>query len=493
MRFVFSDFKTEDHTMRIFATASRTAFLVSGVISALSPSAKALDLDWHGQFRAETHTLFGYANAPQSALPPTGYSIPSNGESPASFQNLFLRLRPKAIVNDNITLHSDIWLGAPDTGIFGIDGQATRVSQVGQSRAGQATLSAQTLFAEFASDFGTVRVGRVPLHYGLGLVWNSNPNGWDRLPSNGDAISMVTKLGSFKFMPAFVKYQNANPTPPGQVGNAGNSDYVLSLTYTNEDEQMDAGIMFMRRIAGPNANVTNPFSVGGLSTSGFAYNLWDVYGKKKLGILTLKAEIPVVSGTYAGNPYSSVAGAVQAEADLGDHWKLKLNAGSANGQGNGPQTSLGTFAFHPDYRPALILFNYNLRNITQGSGTNGSPFDAGITNARFLALSADLTAGKFTHVFKGMYAMADQAADGVNQFFNTFTGAYEAGGGSAQSNDLGFELDYQLGYQWDESIRFGVDLGLLMPGKFFEYAGNAATANVNKTIFASSLNMMVRF
>jgi hypothetical protein len=486
MRFVFSDFKTEDHTMRIFAKASRTAFLVSGVISALSPSAKALDLDWHGQFRGETHTLFGYANAPQSA-PLSGYSIPSNGESPASFQNLFLRLRPKAIVNDNITIHSDIWLGAPDSGFFGADGQTSRVNQ---SRAGQAALSAQTLFAEFASDFGTVRVGRIPLNYGLGLVWNSNPNGWDRLPSNGDAISMVTKLGSFKFMPAFVKYQHRNGTA---VGNAGNADYVLSLSYTNEDEQMDAGIMFMRRIAGQNANVTNPFSVGGGSTSSFAYNLWDIYGKKKFGILTLKAEIPVVSGTYAGNPYNSVAGAVQAEADVGDHWKLKLNAGSANGQGNGPQSSLGTFSFHPDYRPALILFNYNLRNITQGSMTNGSPFDAGVTNARFLALSADLTAGKFTHVFKGMYAMADQAADGVNQFFNTFTGAYEAGGGSAQSTDLGFELDYQLGYQWDEAIRFGADFGLFMPGKFFEYAGNSAVANVNKAIFASSFNMMVRF
>ncbi len=490
MRFVFSDFKMEDHTMRFFAKVSRAAFLVSGVVSAWSPSASALDLDWHGQFRGETHTLFGYANAAQSALAPTGYSIPSNGESPASFQNLFLRLRPKAIVNDNITIHSDIWLGAPDTGIFGANG---RTSRVNQSRANQAALSAQTLFAEFASDFGTVRVGRVPLHYGLGLVWNSNPNGWDRLPSNGDAVSMVTKLGSFKFMPAFVKYQHSNTAGTGSVGNAGNSDYVLSLSYTNDDEQMDAGIMFMRRIAGQNANVTNPFSLGGVSTSGFAYNLWDIYGKKKLGILTLKAEIPVISGTYAGNPYSTVAGALQAEADLGDHWKLKLNAGSANGQGNGPQTSLGTFYFHPDYRPALILFNYNLRNITQNAGTNGSPFDAGVTNARFLALSADLTAGKFTHVFKGMYAMADQAADGVNQFFNTFTGAYEAAGGSAQSTDLGFEVDYQLGYQWDESIRFGADFGLFMPGKFFEYAGNSAVANVNRAIFASSLNMMVRF
>lgn len=476
--------------MRIFARTSRAAFLMTGVVSALAPSANALDLDWHGQFRAETHTIFGYANAPQSALAPTGYSIPSNGESPASFQNLFLRLRPKAIVNDNITVHSDLWLGAPDTGIFGINGQTSRVNQ---SRAGQANLSAQTLFAEFASDFGTVRVGRVPLHYGLGLVWNSNPNGWDRLPSNGDAVSMVTKLGSFKFMPAFVKYQHSNPNGAGQVGNAGNSDYVLSLSYTNDDEQMDAGIMFMRRIAGQNANVTNPFSVGGASTSGFAYNLWDIYGRKKLGILTLKAELPVVSGTYAGNPYTSVAGVVQAEADLGDHWKLKLNAGSANGQGNGPQTSLGTFTFHPDYRPALILFNYNLRNITQNAGTNGSPFNAGISNARFLALSADLTAGKFNHMFKGMYAMADQAADGVNQFFNTFTGAYEAGGGSPQSTDLGFEVDYQLGYQWDESIRFGVDVGLFLPGKFFEYAGNSAAQNVNKTVFASNLNMMVRF
>ncbi len=477
--------------MRFWSVASRVG--VPGVLAlagTFSP-AHALDLDWHGQFRAETHSVFGYANSGQGS-PLNGYSIPSNGESPASFQNLFLRLRPKAIVNDNITIHSDLWLGRPDSGLFGVDGSTSRVNT---SRAGTAAMSAQNFFAEFASDFGTVRVGRVPLNYGLGLVWNSNPNAWDRLPSNGDAISMVTKLGAFKFMPSFVKYQHSNVTAPGRAGNAGNSDYVLGLTYTNEDEQMDAGIMFMRRIAGENANVVNPFSLGGASQSGFAYNLWDIYGKKKFGILTLKAEIPFVSGTYAGNPYSTVAGAVQAEAELGDRWKLKLNAGSANGQGNGPQTKLTAFYFHPDYRPALILFNYNLRNITQGSGT-GSPFDQGIGNARFLALSADLVAGKFTHVFKGMYAMADQAADGVNtQFFNTFTGAYEAAGaGVSQSTDLGFELDYQLGYQWDESIRFGVDAGLLMPGKFFEYAGaSIGGTNVLRTVFAAGFNMMVRF
>jgi hypothetical protein len=91
--------------------------------------------------------------------------------------------------------------------------------------------------------------------------------------------------------------------------------------------------------------------------------------------------------------------------------------------------------------------------------------------------------------------MADQVADGVNtQFFNSWTGVYEtAPTGVTQSSDLGFEFDYQLGYQWDESIRFGVDVGLYMPGKFFEYAGNSAGSNVNRTLFASSLNMMVKF
>jgi hypothetical protein len=86
-----------------------------------------------------------------------------------------------------------------------------------------------------------------------------------------------------------------------------------------------------------------------------------------------------------------------------------------------------------------------------------------------------------------------QAADGVNAYYNNWDGYYKnAVGTTAQDKGLGFELDYTLGYQWDESMHLGVQTGLLIPGKFYEFS-NSAIKNNLKTVFASSLNLSVKF
>lgn len=509
--------------MSLFNIASRTAILSLFLGSVFGSSALALELDWHGQFRAEDNILFGYTHGvavPTGTNPNKGYSIPFNGDSPATYQDLFFRLEPRVIVNDNISLHSDLWLGAPDTGAFGADA-GTGISSYQSTRTGTANVSAHTLFAEVATDFGTIRAGRMPLNWGLGLVWNSDDKGFDRLPSNGDGIGLVTKFGAFKFMPTIVKYQDYNHNPsfgsatdstPGvnstgvanepATGNAGVSDYTVGLSYDNDDEQVSLGILFMRRIAGLESNVLNPFSIGTTGSynqvnSGYAYNLWDFYVHKKAGIFNIEGEVPLVSGLVAGHTYSTVSGALKTSAKTSEHWNLTLNLGSASGQDNGTVGSLGTanltaFSFHPDYRPGFLLFNYNYRNI---SLQNGSPYDNPVTDARFLALRADYNSGKWTHGFQGVYALADKTADGVlgNAYYNNWDHQYQTeAAGSKQDKNLGVEFDYSLGYEWDESIRFGLELGLYAPGKFYDF-NNTGSPDTHKTVFGSNLNMLVKF
>ena len=491
-----------------------------GALFLFSTSAFALDLDWHGQFRTETNWLFGYSHG-QLANPAVGvdqgYFIPQNGDSPASFQNIFFRLDPRVIVTDNVSLHTDIWFGTPDRGIFG--GDTTGTSNFFSTSTGNASITGHEFYAEIATDFGTLTAGRAPLNWGLGLIWNNNKDGFDRLPSTGDVIRLNTKLGSFRFTPGIIKYRNgsnyggtAGATVPGTVGisnftQSGASsatDYTVALAYDNDDEQLSLGLLFMRRIAGLNAQIINPFYVypttatatTSPTTSGYAYNVWDFYAKKHAGIFTLSAEVPLVTGIVASNTYSTVAAAGKVVAQLNDRWSLKLNLGKADGQGNlnaGQSASkLTAFYFHPDVRPGFLMFNYNLRNL---SNSSLSPYDNPVNNARYLSMAADLNAGKWSHEFLFLYAVADKTADGVanNLYFNGYNRVYNVeAGGPSQDNHLGFETDYTLGYDWDESIRLGMDLGLYFPGRFYEFS-NSATKNVQKTVFGSSLNLLVRF
>jgi hypothetical protein len=260
---------------------------------------------------------------------------------------------------------------------------------------------------------------------------------------------------------------------------------------------LDVGLLFLRRLAGQNSGVIDPFGTAPVpptapTTAGYAYNLWDFYAKKKSGIFTIAGEVPIASGLVASQTYSTVAGVVKASATLTDHWNLKVNAGSASGQGTTTgSTKLTAFYFHPDYRPGLLMFNYNYLNIANGTG---SFYDNPITNARFLSLSGEYSSGKFSHELLGLLGMADQVADGTtSQYFNTWSGHYETGiAGPSQGKSLGFEMDYSLGYDWDEYTRFGIDTGLYFPGSFFAYGGTG-TSNVTKTIFGTQFNMTVKF
>jgi hypothetical protein len=466
--------------------------------------ARALDLDWHGQLRAETNWLWGYSNAGLFTGTNQGYSVYSTGDSPAAFQNLFFALSPRVIVNDNVSIKSDIWLGTPDRGMFGGDQLAFRY--FGTSRTGNATVLANTFYAEMATDFGTITVGRAPLNWGLGVIWNYDRERFYRLPSTGDTIQLTTKLGAFRFSPSVVKY-NAGSNYGGSAtystsgalattvsGSSSVSDYAAALSYSNDDDQMDIGLLFLRRLAAQNSANINPYN--GVPNSPFAYNVWDFYAKKKAGIFTIAAEVPLASGTVAGQDYATVAAAAKVEAQINDKWKVILHFGTADGQGDLPSgqgtSKLTAFSFHPDYRPSFILFNYNLRNL---SDINASPYDSPVTNTRFVSLAFNHVSGKWSQELLGLYAVAAQTANGEagGRFFNEWTHQFENSvAGAGQEKGKGFEVDYLLGYEWDEAMRLGLNLGLLFPGKFYEF-NNTTTPNPSKTIFASSVNVSVSF
>jgi len=411
-------------------------------------------------------------------------------------------------VNDNISLYSNLWFGTPDKGIFGGDQTSTTSgitgsSSISNTRTGNATISASTFYAEVATDFGTFNVGRVPMNWGLGVLWNNNNGGFNRMPSTADGFRLESKLGAFKFTPAMYKYtagSNYGGTFNGTntvAGFSSASDYSLALTYNNDDEQLDLGILFVRRLAGMNANMVDPFSSTG--TTGYAYNVWDFYVQKKTGIFTVSAEIPLVTGVVGVHNYNSVAGALKADAQMNDHWKAKFNGGLANGQENvvgaGSASKLTVFSFHPDYRPGLMMFNYNFRNFSNGST---SPFYNPVTNAQFVSLGFDYNYAKWTHGFQGLYALASSAADGTvgaGSYYNTLEGRYQAyngAGATKQEKGLGFELDYSLTYEWDEAMKLGLMAGLYFPGKFYEFS-NSLTPNVLKTAFGTGLNLTMKF
>ncbi len=502
------------------------AFVCSVISFFAASGAQAMDLDWSGQFQAESVMINGYGaetyNGVLGAAGSDGYELNTAGSKNARFQTLFLRLRPTLVVNDNVSIKSEWWLGNPITGFYGVDYPgASRPDQryYHSTFNGGSTISAQRFWAEFLTDIGTFQVGRAPHHWGLGIVHNSGDNLFDRYQSTGDTFKLISKFGNFTVIPAHTKYVMGNAvggtwcsvTGAGTncavagdhpVGGASLSEYSFGLKYENQDEDFEGGVNLIRRIA--RAQTESTF-INGKPVGGMNLTIWDIYGRKKMGKFEFGIEAPIFNGDLIGIPYKAFAIATELKFRASDSWQMSAKAGKVPGQPNSPSASTDKWSMvylHPSYRLGLLMFNYNFANFSGNNNPNNatatetrSIYDNPITNANYVMLGTAFTADKWRFSASFITAKADESAVTGQQFFNTLNRAYSDVAGGAvkeQGSSLGSEIDLGIALNWDEYTTFGLDVGFLFQGDFYKF-GNAAADNDIGTVFGAVGSVGIKF
>ncbi|MEO5968315.1 MAG: hypothetical protein ABIQ95_00185 [Bdellovibrionia bacterium] len=506
---------------------------IFGVLgSLLSPGiASALELDWSGQFWSEYNFIHNYSmDASTVSADPVrsaagGYYIPGGGANDASFQSLFLRLRPKLVVNDNIYIKSELWFGDP---IFGMFGNAVPYTsdqhQYYSSQSRGSSITAQRFWGEFLTDVGTVQVGRVPLNWGLGIVWDSGDDIWDRYMSTGDAIRWIAKFGSFSFIPSIILSSTGNTVGgaclvtggPGTacnqgLGSGGVVDYSVILKFENTDDEFEAGVNLMKRLAGPSQNPGSGLLVPGMTpgaVGGTNLLTYDFYAKKKFDKLVLMGEVPLMSGSLGGSQINTFALAGEAEWKPSDTVEVVLKAGYAPGQSNADANGLGAynaFYFNPNYHLGMIMFNYQLANLGKvqtrnnvniGADQLSSPYDNPIVNAAYLAVTVPLKPWDKWTLRPGLaYASALQTASAsAPYYFNYWQRSSQLNkAGKDQGSSLGVEADMGVTFQWDDYFQFSWDNGIFFPGSFYAFSNVPGVDNATAPVFATSVRIGVNF
>ncbi len=479
----------------------------------------ALDLDWSGQFWAEANYLKGYSLGTDLVPDPArvgkgGYYIPGGGESSAGFQTLFFRLKPKVIVNDNIYLKSEWWAGNPQLGMFGNAFPfASDQRQFYSNQSRGAEMSVQRLWAEVITDMGVVQVGRAPFHWGLGMVWNSGDKLFDRYQTTGDTIRMISKFGAFTVSPSYIKYSQGNNVggacmgSPCVVANGSGavSEASIIFKYENPDEDFEGGLNWVKRLAGAGQDVTyGTLGYNGIQ-SGMNYQIWDLYGRKKYNKFSFGVEIPITAGEIGGVAYRTVAAAAEATFSPTSTFDGFLKAGYIPGQpadDDGTPTQFKAFYVNPAYRLGKMLFNYQLANFAgpntannplNGGASQRSIYDNPITNALYYSFGGAYKLDKWSFGGEFSFAHAQQTAQAGQFFYNTWERKYYSNAsGLTQSAFMGWEMDYQVGLKWDDSIQFGFDFGWFFPGSFYQFS-NTTTQNQTDSVFGTALTMGISF
>jgi hypothetical protein len=504
------------------STGKMTGAIISVVLGVvgIAPNAWSLDLNWSGQFRAETNRISNYAMDGAAAGASTdaarqsagGYYIPGGGQKTAQFQTLFMRLKPSAIVNDNVAIHTELWFGNPVTGFYGSgfpDTTRSDLRQYNSSFSGGASISAQRFWADLLTDFGMVQVGRAPMHWGLGLVHHSGDGLWDRYQSTGDVIRLSSKFGNFTVLPAFSKFNYGNAvgganecvsgTCTTQTGGGGLAEYSLGLKYKNTEEDMEGGVNFIRRIGGA---VSQGNWLNNVTTGGINMTIWDIYAQKRVGNFEFKTEAPLFSGSVLGTPYKAYALAVETQYHFNDAWSLLVKGGRVPGQQASPTATTPKWNMvylNPNYRLGMFMFNYQLRNFAgpnsdnSGAASTKSIYDNPITNSNYLQVGGSFKTDKWTFHLDWFTAQADEKAIKGQYFFNSWDRKYVLANGD-QSGNLGMEIDFGTSMDWDEFTTFGLDFGWYMPGKYYAFSNDTTTeTNATDNVFGIQAKVGIKF
>jgi hypothetical protein len=478
--------------MRLFSLNKNSLFPLAALAAGLASSpAHALTLDWGGYFRADYNYVGNFVGEASTA----GGSTVSS-ERNANFSTVFMKLRPRVLVNDNVIVRSEWDIGDQVYGLFGRGVMRDERSDVLGTDKAPFPIGARRIWLDVHTDFGTVQVGRAPFHWGLGAIFNAGDNPMDRYQSTMDTIRLVSKFGYLSVMPLYAKNALGRSVAPGSDDV---TDYGLALRYENPEEEIEGGALYYKRTAGDSQNsyiyrgaFPRTFTPG---PNGMNLKLINVYAKKTFKRLELGAEVPIFRGHVADgsrNDYSAIGFAGEAALRY-DTWRHSLKFGLAPGQEPASGTGAGNrgnsfkaLNFHRAYKLGLILFNYNLQNFGAGNpdpvpgDANStervvSPYDAAITNARYVMLSTEKRWEQWGVNAGVVWAQASQSARAGRDFFNPQTRSWYTAT-SDQGKSLGVEIDLGARYNWDDNISFGLDAGLLLPGDALKTTGSRASA-----------------
>jgi hypothetical protein len=504
------------------------SMVLGGFLASFS-CAWGFELDWSGQFWSDFSLISAYTfNASGSDQPVSatkannGYYVPPAGSHTSKFGTVFLRLNPKIAVNDRIFIKSEFWIGNPAFSLLGdgLPNQSADRTIMSTVTAGS-TLTAQRVFLELLSDLGTIQVGRLPLNFGLGMVWNQGSDLFARYESTADGIRWLAKFGSFSFVPSFFMRSSGDCIGGACLSATTDKTYALGqvyegslvLKYANTDDQIEAGVNIIKRLSqggqDPKAALLAPapsYNSSASANSQSNYLLWDLYFRKSFGKFSLSAEAPIATGSIGGVDMSAYGLAVEGLGELADAWTGSINTGLASGQKSftGNVSQYQFFYFHPNYQVANILFRYQLANFSQQNALIGSTdtvasqrsiYSSAITNAFYLSAGAKFKPSlRWTLNPSLTWARALQVAKSGRTFLNSWDYSFAQNNTNAdQLANLGIEFDFNTKFEWDEKSDIRLETGMLFPGRFFSFDNTSSTNQANTPLILAAIRIGVKF
>jgi hypothetical protein len=466
----------------------------------ISSSVHAIPIDWSGKFNTSAFRIDNFRKSTGAFSSTNGTSEidpNSSSEQNAMFQTYSIILSPSIIVNDGVTIKSSLSTTSVRGGHMGAntDGDTSSDRSLTQNSISTSSLQFNQLYAELYADSALYRVGRFTKNFGLGAVINNGAGTFDRYQNIYDGFEAEYNFGSFFITPYYAKFYNGNTL----TRNSAVSEYGATFTYDNPDKDMKIAIHYQNRISGGNNTYYKALDTNSTTVSHnvgeVKARLIDVYIEKNIKDISIKVEIPTLSGT-AGNIYdSSTSSAYKAQAYIFDidyqynqTWNYGMTAGLVNGD-DGSTEQFEAMFLNQNFKVAHLMFNYNLNAV---GDTGKDLFNKSLTNAMFLKFYATHKSDNWVWNLAFITAQAQEVATNGNAFYQHDNGYRVTTASGDQDENLGYEFDVSFDYQWNPSTLISGFFGYHFVGDYFAFT-NSGTDAETKDSYTSGIKMSISF
>ena len=440
------DSRSAEDCSHVYASLAALAFTFSN-------PAQAVEVAWEGHYRSRVR----YFNSLSLA------SVDDNAssEEASTWTDHRLRIQPGFKISDHASVFMDMdvlpfvtWGGNPVTmtdpatgeSVESVFAHSVEPPTAEDGSGGTQNIQFRRAWAQIDTGWGNIRFGRMPIHWGSGMVYNAGNGPLSEYGDTADRIQVSAPVGPVYLLGAI-------ETSAENLPNVDDDLKTVTASVAYLGEQYGVGTY--------NTYRWQKFG----DDSQFRLFVGDIWAKADLG--TAKFEFETAFALGGGDLSESVNDVritgfgAQLNAMMG---KEKLKAGLTGGVATGDEdiydTEYHTFSFDPDFNVALMMFEEPMPVLAHENANlasnGGREYGAvrlgdGVSNALYIKPSIHYMLLEELEVELG-YIAAKAAKLPTTD---------------SENRGYGSEVDLTFSYTPFENVNFTSTTGVFFPGKRF--------------------------
>ena len=443
------------------------------LMTSMFSTAEAVDVFWDGHYRTQAHY---YKSLSLSS---------SNDNAVDRLQTVqhWGSIKPSWILSQNVRLHSQLdmlYFQPFGTEAFTYQDPAWSNSNLEFADSLRPTTDGDTglnnlmvsrLYGEVVSDIGLIRFGRMPVHWGSGMIFNSGDLPTQFVGDTADRIQYSNQVDSV-FLLGAIEYRNEGFSTIADESIAG----TFSIFYA--DERVTGGLY-------------NVFANQRSAETSFNQYTIDGFIGADMGALKTELELGVQfgSGDLAGGldevKQLAFGGVLDAQLKM-DDLDVGFNLGYASGDSDIDDKEFKQFTFDRNYDISLMLFDQimpTLAPTVASSANQGLEYGAArVGNGISNALYAQPRVG---------YHVSDTFKPELRVLFARTAQLPET---EAGNTNYGVEVNANLNYTPLDKFHLRAQLGYLFLGSYLtNYTDDELGGGFDENPYGAELNAIIKF